>query len=164
METWPEQFPAPDTSFSVSTDPTMLRTSMDSGQVRQRRRFSTETTVLNVTWTLTDGELSLFTGFVAYRLNAGVDWFKITLPVTGGGFKEQTARFLNGRFDQTYVDFGGWAVSAKLEVLSRDLISPTLVDILTFVGARESLQQKFLDFVSISHQFLHQEMKALTQP
>jgi hypothetical protein len=120
MENFPASFPKPHTSLAATSQPNAVRTAMDSGVVRQRRRFTTENVFVNVRWELNDLEFAVFTAFHKHKLNLGSDWFIISLPLgSGDGFNNHTARFVEGKFDQRYRDVSHWDVTCVLEVQSR---------------------------------------------
>jgi len=116
MITWPPEtlIPAPKVDFAGEVDAPTIRTKMDSGRVRQRKRFTREFRPLRVSWKLKDEEFGLFQSVHKHALNSGADWFKITLPL-GDGMKEYTVRFSSGGYSFKYDDVMYWDVSAKME-------------------------------------------------
>lgn len=137
METWPASFELPTTSFSGAQEANSIRTSMDSGAVRQRRRFTAERLVLSVKWQFSDLEMAVFTAFHKFRLNLGNDYFIMNLPV-GGDVQPHTVRFVDGKFAQAYADVMHWDVTAQLEVLERYVIDEALMSVYLAVGFGES--------------------------
>ncbi len=136
MKHWPSYYgylPHPSQAYSLDLAPSSIRTQMDSGTARQRRRFSTELVFVDVTWELDNfPQTDLFINFVKHELNAGNDWFYILLP-TGGNYSDggvftiapiaqQIARFVEGKYSMNYLEGGFWAINATLEIQSR----PTL--------------------------------------
>lgn len=114
MTTWPPTLPNPNVDYSVSVNTSVVRTKMDSGRFRQRRRFTRDFRTIPVTWTLTDEEYGLFQAVYKYVLNSGADWFYINLPL-GDGVKQYKARFIADSYNAKYQAFMHWNVSAKLE-------------------------------------------------
>lgn len=120
-------FPNPTQDISAGVKPTVIRTEMDSGRVRQRKRFTSAIRTVPVRWTLTDAQWALFQGILEYKLNQGADWFTITLP-TGNGMQSCTARFVSGSWNAKHVPVMYWDVTATLEVQGGSPLTEDEVD------------------------------------
>ena len=116
MITWPPAsiFPPPDVSFGAAVSANAIRTKMDSGRIRQRKRFTKNMRQISANWKLTDDQRSLFQGLFSGPLNNGADWFSMSLPLNGG-FKTFTVRFVADSYSEKYDGFLHWNTSAKLE-------------------------------------------------
>lgn len=157
MIAFPEQFPLPTTALSADEQANAIRTRMDSGTVRQRRRFTTEMLAADVTWELTDEETALFIAFHRYKLNLGSDWFTMLLPL-GGGVQVHTVRIIDGQFSQKYVDVGRWEISCKLDVQERFTYSEDLLDIFLNIGANEDDISAFLTTIASFHTCVNENL------
>lgn len=99
---------------------TNTRTEMEAGLARVRRRFLSAPTEINVAWELTRTELGIFEKFYDTDCLNGSAWFNISL-VNGTGESTYAARFKEPYDAKTSNREFGWAVTAKLEVLTRPL-------------------------------------------
>jgi hypothetical protein len=131
---FPAGLPLPSQSFRINTEPNVIRTAMDSGAVRQRRRFTIDIAFMNVAWEFTESQMAVFIAWHRYKIGLGTDWFNINLP-SGNGFAVHICRFVEGRFDQEYVEGDAWRVGAILEVTARNTMSEAALDVLLASGA-----------------------------
>jgi hypothetical protein len=119
MEAFPATLPKPTQALSLRQRANSIRTKMDAGNVRQRRRFTTEILQVEIRWEFTDAEMSLFISWHKQKINLGTDWFTLSLPLGTTGFQTHTVRFQDGDFNQDYVPVSNWEVSATLDVQQR---------------------------------------------
>lgn len=115
METWPSVLPNPSTAFSSSVDSSVIRTKMDSGYVRQRKRFTQQFRTIKAKWEMDDDQLAIFQAWWKYKINNGADWFQANLAL-GSGLRLYTVRFTES-YDHSYKGVLFWNVSANLECL-----------------------------------------------
>ena len=93
MPTFPATLPAPLVNgFAYIPTDAVVRTQMDSGPARQRRRFTQFPTVFQATWRLTQAQLLAFEQFHHTSLSDGQAWFTLSL-YTGAGITASTVRF-----------------------------------------------------------------------
>jgi hypothetical protein len=97
-----------------------LRTDMEAGLARVRRRFLSVPSEMQVSWELTPEELGIFEKFYDTDTFGGSAWFNIKL-VNGAGETTYSARFKEPYSAKTTAREYMWMVSATLEVLSRPL-------------------------------------------
>lgn len=97
-----------------------IRTEMDNGLAKVRRRFLSAPTEFNVKWELNRTELGIFEKFYQTDTTGGSAWFNISL-VNGMGQTTYAARFKEPYKVQTTNREYLWSVSATLETLSRPL-------------------------------------------
>lgn len=158
METWPlSSLPYPSTDYSGSVDAGVLRTKMDSGKARQRRKTVSELATISVKWEFSDDEMSIFRAWHAEKLNLGVDWFNIDLPF-GGGLETQQARFVQGNFSPTYTAHLYWEVTASLEVIKPVRPAEGLIDLLldtTFMSQFDDFEDAIADLNTFINITLH---------
>jgi len=112
---WPaSKLPLPSTDFDGANERATIRTKMDSGRFRQRRRFTSGLRTFKASWQFDDDQFALFQGVVKYKLSEGADWFTIDLPF-GDGFKNYRVRFIEAKESFNYQDVLHWKVDAQLE-------------------------------------------------
>lgn len=117
MITWPDTnsiLPKPEIAFGVGVSANAIRTKMDSGRVRQRKRFTKNMRSISVKWNLTDEQRGVFQGIFSGLLNNGADWFEMSLPLNGG-FRDFTVRFVADSYSEKYDAVLYWDITAKLE-------------------------------------------------
>lgn len=115
MIKFPASLPAPSQEFSITTDNNSIRTTMDSGRTRQRKKNTQRYYSAQVIWQFDDAEFSTFKGFLYYEAQDGVAWFEANL-FTGDTLIPHKMRLLNGQYTASYTAWGGWAVSATIDL------------------------------------------------
>jgi hypothetical protein len=115
MATWPGTLPAKplDEGYSEDVPNTLVRTEMDAGPAKVRRRFTAGVRKFNVSFILTTAQIATLDTFFVTDTNAGADQFTWDHPRTEvtGSF-----RFIS---PPKYSSAGGthWKVSFQLEKL-----------------------------------------------
>lgn len=143
---WPTELPNPSSSYSLKIQNGNLRTKMESGRIRQRRRFTQGRFSVSVEWELIDEEFLLFQSFVYHALDGGNSWFDANF-YSGGGQGSHRVRIQKGDYTSTYLDYMHWKVKATLDVEMINLLSDAeLFDKLYDAGLissemREALQR-----------------------
>ena len=138
MPTYPTQLPAPLVSgYALQPQDVGIRTAMDSGIARTRKRFSARpVTTVPVNWIMSRNQLALFDAWI---LAYASDWFSINL--TGGlGLQTVLARVVG---TWTSVPAGSsalWSVSATLEVRAFDSLTAEQLDAVLAFGADDLLE------------------------
>jgi len=100
------------------------RTNMESGRARQRRKFSSVPSVVNVTWIFNgDNQAAAFELWFQQNIHDGADWFNCPLK-TPVGEKQYVCRFTDMYRGPTLVGLCAWRVTATLEVWERPLLPP----------------------------------------
>lgn len=127
MIKYPSILPLPllsSTSFKQQSN--ILRTEMNSGRARQRRRFLSVPTTMAATWQLSSRMADVFEGFYKYNLT-GNEWFLLKIP-TPQGLVEHEARFINSPME-SYKPLGAgrWSYQANVEIKERQSISEELM-------------------------------------
>lgn len=153
--TWPTNFPAPSADFSTDTEASSVRTRMESGRYRQRRRYTQDLVLVDIAWDLTDTEYGIFQAFVQHTLEQGTQWFDISIPVSGQGMQTHTVRFLEGKYKASYVPVSHWKVSARVEVQQPHRFDTSTLDIFVSLGATESQLNLLLVTTNNLHVALH---------
>jgi hypothetical protein len=115
MATWPAILPPPTLSgYGGSPVQAFVRTDMDAGPARQRRRFTDVPEELTLTWKFTATEMGIFRLFWIQTLNYGTDWLTMTLDL-GNGMAAYDVRFTKPYKYQAQPGMN-WLVSADIEV------------------------------------------------
>lgn len=115
MFTWPSFLPNPDNDLTAETSTASIRTKMDSGRTRVRRRFTTDYNTFRAGWTLNDVEYAVFKALFYYELKSGTEWFTINLPI-GDNLTPCVARFSSIGYNARHVPAMHWKVTAELEL------------------------------------------------
>ncbi|MEN9923916.1 MAG: hypothetical protein RL268_42 [Pseudomonadota bacterium] len=117
---WPSFLPAPEVDgYSIQPQAAFVRTDMDQGPARQRRRFTTAPTLYPVKWILTEEQMELLEAWYDGAVDAGAAWFLVTLR-NGRGLQQVEARFIQP-WQAGLLSGWHYEVSATLEVRNRPL-------------------------------------------
>lgn len=152
MYLWPQQtFPNPTVDFSGGIKTSVIRTKMDTGRIRQRRRFTSDVRTCKVSWELKDDEFAMFQAVHKYKLSDGADWFTIELP-QGDSLQPYRARFSSDGYTYDHRPILNWKVSATLEIEDASLpMSEEVLDTLLQLGDLSSLENVAEEL----HEFIH---------
>ena len=91
--TFPKRLPYPTVEgYSIRPDEAIIRTDMEAGPARQRRRYTQTPSKIAVKWIMSPEQFCLFEAWYKYYAKEGAEWFVITL-LGGIGLTEQEARF-----------------------------------------------------------------------
>jgi hypothetical protein len=107
-------------NYSFTPQDSTIRTEMEVGLARVRRRYLTTPSEMSVKWIFTREQLGIFEKFYDEEIHAGSAWFYIKL-VNGMGETTYLARFKEPFTAATSGKEFYWDVGAKLEVLQRPL-------------------------------------------
>lgn len=124
---WPARLPKPFyDGYGYSPVNPFIRTQMDSGRARHRRRSRVVKTKLTVTWKIPREDMKDFRFFVFEKIGgAGWGFFQTPLLFDGNQCKLMKARFTNAEtpFNASNEQNRHFIVTAELEVFELDLIS-----------------------------------------
>lgn len=115
MAIWPTDLPKPLLSdYAVDPEQAFIRTQMESGPARQRKRFTQVPHRVNVSWRFTHAQMATFRTFFGTTINLGTDWFTCNLDA-GSGLADYDTRFT---IAPKYAAVSGmnWEVTAVLEL------------------------------------------------
>ena len=137
---WPTQLPARPllSGHAVKADSGIIRTQMDNGLARQRKRAGTPTSRLAVSWSMNGAQAALFKAWVVDRAANGAAWFNIDL-ILDSGERTCEARFVadvqyrliaNGRTAGTE----RYIVSSEIEIKDTPEISYEVAELLVDPG------------------------------
>lgn len=114
MPTWPNTLPKPGPGgYSESLQSGLLRTDMEMGPPKVRRRFTATSTLIEMRMVFTAAELATLESFYKNDCLAGALPFDWNHPRTGAAIK---ARFV-APYSVGSVGRGYWPVSLQVEVL-----------------------------------------------
>jgi len=129
--TWPSQIRLMTVEgYQIKPKPNVVRTDMEVGPARQRRRSTMTTDDMPVVFKMTNWELALFEAWYADKALEGAAWFVI--PHLGGvGLVNCEARFKAGQ-DFVYARLNGerTQVTCTLEVRQRPRLKGADFDLL----------------------------------
>jgi hypothetical protein len=118
---WPNNLPLPTIQgYSVQPGDAILRTEMEAGPARQRRRFTQVPTRVNVRWVMRGDQFALFEAWYRWQAKEGGAWFQVSL-LGGLGLMHQEARFTRP-FQAQLIKGTLWDIRSELEIRER----PTL--------------------------------------
>ncbi len=120
---WPDDLPLPTIQeYGIRPGEAILRTEMEAGPARQRRRFTNVPSRITVRWVMRSEQFLLFEGWYRWTAQEGGAWFTIDL-LGGLGLLPQEARFTR-QFEATPYRGNLWEITSELEIRAR----PTLSD------------------------------------
>ena len=119
MSSWPTTLPIPTAAgYTLKPVDQSIRTDMEGGAARARRRTTARNDKASAAWYLTDAQLAIFRAWFDNSETGaagGAAWFSISLPVGSSGMTTVTARFI-GTYTASYSDNSCWTVTAELEI------------------------------------------------
>lgn len=110
-------------THSLKQQSNLLRTKMDSGHTRVRRRFQSVPTIMAASWLCKAEEAAVFEGFITYALHGGVSWFLMGV-LTPLGMVDHEVRFITSPLEECKpISALWWEYKAKIEIKQRAVIS-----------------------------------------
>lgn len=118
---WPTSLPDPVQPFKMTPKPSLIRSDMEQGAARQRKRFTAKMTEAAVAWVFAPWEFMIFDSWITEEANDGATWFSI--PLQGStGWTAHEAR-VKGELDYDHLGGGTWKVTGSLEIRQRPMLS-----------------------------------------
>lgn len=119
MSAWPSTLPAPDNAgYAIEPLDPVLRSQMEVGADRTRRRTRARNDRITLSWSMTDAQLAIFRAWLdddATGAAGGAAWFTIDLAIGGATLTETVeAKFVG--VAKPARDRRCWRVTATLEV------------------------------------------------
>lgn len=128
--TWPSTLPLPTVQgYGVQPGEAILRTEMEAGLARQRRRFTDVPTKVTVRWIMRRDQYAIFEGWYRWHAREGASWFAITL-LGGLGLLEQEARFTRQFSSRLLAGGTLWEITSELEIRERPVLDEGLLNLL----------------------------------
>ncbi len=129
MITWPDKLPFPTVEgYSIQPGDAIVRTDMEAGSARQRRRFTQVPSRIQVRWLMSQTQFAIFEAWYRWEAKEGGAWFDITL-LGGLGLLSQQARFTQS-FQTQLVTGTLWEIRTELEVRERPVLNPGTLHLL----------------------------------
>lgn len=120
-QVFPQSLPGvSSSSYSIKLTSGVVRTEVDAGYARVRRRFTQTPRDMDVKWKFTMDEFKIFESFFNYDIFGGASWFYIDL-FDGSGQSQFVARFKQPYTAGTIAREYMWEVTATLETMSKAL-------------------------------------------
>ena len=121
MATWPSTLPNPSAKgYKIQSGNQVIRSDMDSGLARQRRRFTSRIDVMDIFLEVTASELDIFEGFIYNDCDGGAAWFDAPI-IDGNGIRNMECRLMNGQYTAVPLDTNNsiWNLRMQFEVRNR---------------------------------------------
>ncbi len=132
--TWPTTLPLPSVEgYGLTPQEAVLRTDMESGPARQRRRFRQTPTRITVRWLFSEFEFALFEAWYKYHAGEGGQWFEITL-LGGLGLLPHEARFTR-QVGAQLRSARRWDVKGELEIRERPTLDEGALNLMLELSA-----------------------------
>ena len=126
--TFPKRLPYPTVEgYSIRPDEAIVRTEMEAGHARQRRRYTQTPSKIAVKWILSPEQFSVFESWYKYYAKEGAEWFTINL-LGGIGLTEQEARFTE-QFEASLLNGYLWQITSQLEIRDRPTLTADAMEI-----------------------------------
>lgn len=110
MKAYPDHLPKPSVSgYSESIEPSIARTTMSDGYVRQRLISKHKYNTLTCSFLFTQGQYYQWTSFLQNEVNFGADWFSLPILSYDNDKQEEkiiykTVRLQNGKYSASLKD------------------------------------------------------------
>src|SRR5690606_31525944 len=111
----------------------MVRSELDSGRARQRRRFTSVPEGAQVAWLFSSLEARAFISWFRDVLTDGVLWFEMPLDHPALGLTDYTCRFTGVYKGPSRVGPDLWSITAELELRERAIMPPGWGDFPEFI-------------------------------
>lgn len=126
---WPNTLPLPLVDgYGLTPQEAVLRTDMESGPARQRRRFRQTPTRISVRWLFSETQFALFEAWYKFHADEGGQWFEITL-LGGLGLLPHESRFTR-QFEAQLISARRWEVKGELEIRERPTLDEGALNLL----------------------------------
>lgn len=109
--------------YDVNHASPLMRSEMQSGRARQRRRYTSVPSLASVSWIFTQSEAQFFEAWFRWQLSDGTEWFNARLR-TPMGLMACECRFADMYAGPTLVGVDRWQVQAQLEIRDRPTLLP----------------------------------------
>ena len=116
MATWPTTLPRPQVAgYVIAPLDVTVRTDMEAGLPRVRRRSVARNDQVSVAWRFTDAQMATFRAWFDGDCANGASWFTVDLNTGDACLLSVQARFV-GPWQSQMQPGPRWQVSAKLEI------------------------------------------------
>ena len=115
-------------NYSLQTVSPLMRTQLESGRARQRRRFTNVPTMAQVSWNMSPGQGQIFEGWFRWLLKDGAEWATIPLK-TPSGLADYECRFTDIYQGPTPIGADKWRYTAELEIMERQTLPQDWIEL-----------------------------------
>ena len=113
--------------YRIKQQDNTVRTRMEAGVARQRRRFLTVPTDMRLRWVMQSSLFALFEGFYKTKAKEGAEW--IIFPIyNGAGYLDSEVRFKEP-YQATLLSDNTWQVTADMEIREAQVLTEDLLDL-----------------------------------
>lgn len=152
---WPEMLPSPRVNnYSFTQEDNTVRSAMETGASRVRRRFTHPITKVNLQWIMGQDQFAYFESWFKYKLQSGAVWFRVEI-FNGCGLNSVDARFLKP-YSVKLISHQHWEVSGNLEIREVAVISEEVLDLTLSMGLES--RQNFVTLSNDLHHLIHTSM------
>lgn len=117
MAIWPATLPAIDLDgFKLAPADQTVRSDMEVGRPRVRRRSAARNDKITCQWIFTDSEMGQFRAFYDEDLYGGAGWFTVDVPRGDGGVSTAVSIRFAGGWESELIGPLTWRVTATVEV------------------------------------------------
>lgn len=109
--------------YDVNHASPLMRSEMQSGRARQRRRYTSVPSLASVSWIFNQSEAQFFEAWFRWQLSDGTEWFNARLR-TPMGLMAYECRFAEMYTGPLLVGVDRWQVQAQLELRDRPTLPP----------------------------------------
>lgn len=109
--------------YDVNHASPLMRTELQSGRARQRRRYTSVPSLASVSWIFNQSEAQFFEAWFRWQLADGTEWFNARLR-TPMGLMAYECRFADMYAGPLLVGVDRWQVQAQLELRDRPTLPP----------------------------------------
>jgi hypothetical protein len=148
---WPATLPPPTVQgYGIRPGEAILRTEMEAGPARQRKRFTQVPSRIAVRWLMKREQFALFEAWYRWRAKEGGAWFEVEL-LGGLGLQVHEARFTR-QFDAKLIGGLLWEVTSELEIRERPVLTEDALAIAldSDIAALLATANRLHDFVHLS--------------
>ena len=155
LSVWPETLPPPRVEgYSLSPQPSLLRTEMETGAARHRLRSLTAHYQVQAEWRFSQDGFAIFDAWWALNTRMGEQWFVLPLAVPLE-VQAVEARFL-APWQAELLPAQRWRVAAQLEIRDLQRLTADELAVASVYGdAAMALAERL-------HHWLHEQMPQMT--
>jgi len=107
--------------YEYTSDTNVIRTELDAGPARQRRRFTSVPTKIKASFNYSLAQMRIFENFFHFTLSDGASWFNLNV-VNGSGQNLSEARFTKPYTAKAVANGQSWNVSAEIEIKAMTIL------------------------------------------
>ena len=138
MIAYPDFLPGPLLAgYTLNQQSNLLRSEMDSGQARVRRRFANVPSTISATWTFTAEQSAWFEYFIDDSLSGGIAWFEMPIK-SPFGISICALRFISSPLEScSPLSPTRWQYKANIELKTRPTLSEQPADYSALVSVAQ---------------------------